>query len=221
MSSRYVSTRTTSPSPSHSSTSYFVNTDSPNFPLQKIKPKPQPENGLEFDSDEERWAWWLFQELLERGALLKVERSPTYELFPQLRLGPKKKEIHKKHSYTADFKLTWNLDNPLTGLLTGEPGPDSSVPVFWRHKDESLIEVKPCFDAHGKTQLANINLKWMYQRFSIIVQLIRTGQGERSFFSDSWTPDKFKLTGTGKERKLNYKVVRSLDDLLETLRPQG
>lgn len=159
----------------------------------------------------------MFSELLERGILEKIERAPTLELSPRLQLGGK--HVFHPHSYTADFMVTWNMGREETHLLTADPDntPDS-IPIFWRHKNTSYLEVKPCFDAHGKTQLANINLKWVYQRYGILVQLIRTGQGERSFFGTAWTPDKFLVTGTGLSRKLNYKLVRSLDDLLKFLR---
>lgn len=191
--------------------------DSPIFKETKPKPKPKSESGLVFDSDEERWAWWLLEELVELGSILKVERAPTLELFPPLKLA--NRSIFLGHSYTADFKITWNTESATTKKLTAEPSDTSlsAPPIFWRTGSESLIEVKPCFDAHNKTQLANINLKWVLQRHGFLVQLIRVGQGERSFFSSAWTPDKFRITGTGKDRKLNYRVVRSLGDLLESL----
>ncbi len=195
-----------------------MNDDGPTFPEPKPRLKPVPEGGLSFDSEEERWAWWMFEELIGRGAILRIERAPTLELSPTVKLAGK--NIFKDHKYTSDFKIIWDLGSPVTKLLTGEPSNTALTepPVFWRTEDVSMIEVKPCFDAHNKTQLANINLKWVLQRYGILVQLIRTGQGERSFFSASWTPDKFKVTGTGKDRKLNYRIVRSLDELLESLK---
>jgi len=161
----------------------------------------------------------MFEELIGIGAIARIERAPTLELSPQFKLAGK--VMFMAHVYTSDFKVVWNLDSPATKLLTADLSDKvSEPPTFWRTGTDSIIEVKPCFDAHNKTQLANINLKWVLQRYGILVQLVRIGQGARSFFSNAWTPDKFRITGTGKDRKLNYKVVRSLAELLESLKPQ-
>jgi hypothetical protein len=65
----------------------------------------------------------------------------------------------------------------------------------------TYIEVKPSYDFGNMTRLATINIKWVYQKYGIYINIAKP----KELFAKSFAPNKFLITSTGKARKLDYK----------------
>lgn len=213
--------------------------DSPEFKAQPTKRAVAvSEDGLEFDSNEERYAYWLFKGLQELGAVREILRPAPIELFPGLSISQRRgvkvvrlhdKELLKPHHYTPDLEVVWEPAHPAARVLVADPYPAIStgqhrvsafdaLPPFWRSGDRSLFEVKPMHDVQNKTQFASVNIKWVYQRTRQLVQLLKVGNARGCCFAKLWTPERFRFTDvTGQPRRLRYSPVRTLREYLDSL----
>jgi len=118
-------------------------------------------------------------------------------------------------SYTADFVISWDI-KLLDKLFSIPGGGYSKTPFVAAEKSGhffSIIDVKGSFAGKNNTSAITFPLKqkWMMQKYDIYVQKIIPistvkGQG-RGLFVDTFTPVKYLLTPTGKERTIHYKPV--------------
>jgi len=201
-----------------------------------LKPKAKPVTNPDFDSPEEEWFSWYLEELVQAGLASRWSRAETYDLSPPLvgrylRLkgkGPKAKEvvvekdILKKHSYTPDFSVWWTEEAYRCGLVQNVSRSEikDSTPILANPDQMSVFEVKPFFDRHGKTTWATCQIKWLYQLQGTFVQLVKVGSNKTDgIFSKSFTPAKYLLTRTGKDRKLHHDPI-TLQEFLKASHPE-
>lgn len=192
-----------------------------------------------FDSDEELWFSWYLEELRLRGLVDKWERAKSFQLSDAVRMtfikpatGKHKKERHVEkdwvsgHVYTPDFKIWWRpsaCDAGLVQCWQFEPAKLREDVPFIANIDPSLpemtslIEVKPMFDAHGKTQWSSMQIKWVMAKFNLHVQMVKIGTKPKCLFDRTFTPQRFLLTDkTLKPRALKYNP-KSADEYLNSL----
>ena len=202
--------------------------DSPAFPTlqKKVKPKVVVDS-LTFDSNEELYWYWMLQELQRAGIVSSIVRSETYTLSPAVKIAttkgngkPKDRELLKGHVYTPDLTCTWVWDHPAIPLLVRLPGSIGPLVPFTASISEgedyiSVFEVKPVYDQNGKTAFAQVNRKWMYEKYKIFVNLVKIDNSNKSIFAKLWTPRRYLMTNvSGKGRSLHHSII-SLESWLE------
>lgn len=186
-----------------------------------------PFHGFQVDSDEEVMTLLYLFELQEKGYIEKIERSESFTLserFDKLytetkQLKTKTKSVEKnqcllrEHVYTPEFKITWTHKGYL--YLTWSKYHTGKIDTNLFHtagKYLSYIEVKPSFDKHGMTRLFIINQKMMYKIYGIFVNLVIPHE----LFKETFTPEAWLLTPTGRERKINW-IVKNINHYIEKL----
>lgn len=168
-------------------------------------------------SQTEREVYWWIEELIEKGFIDKVEyETVTFKLFEgasyiqekQLKTKTKKvtRSLLQACEYTPDFVIHWN--KKAVGKICSVETFDTPI---WCNKELiSYFEVKPSFDHQNKRQFASLNIKWVYQKYGEYVQIIiphEPPKGRKHFlFKDTFTPEKYLKTKTGKWRKIHWKV---------------
>lgn len=165
---------------------------------------------------------WLLT-LKKEGYVLQIERSPSFLLCDpvtnnyaqQLKRGSKavQQVITKGHSYTPDFKV-WFTDKAIGKFIWVDGTSEKwARNLMVAHKADggwsAYIEVKPDFDRRGSTSKAVNDMKWVYQKYRIFVNLFRP----EHVFNVTFTPQEYLKTSKGKVKKLRYKV-RSLKQYL-------
>ena len=184
-----------------------------------------------YDSPEELYVSWYLDEMIEAGYVIKYDYQPdSFALSSKGTYGWRKKlktknkdmvsTLLQEHVYTADFEVMWEpsavslLLKALGGTLKGRltpfwaeiTSPDSNIISTW--------EVKPLFDRNNMTRLFTINQKWVYDKYGIYVQKIIP----QKLFKDTFTPERYLLTDSGKQkRKLNF-TPRTLEEYVESRR---
>lgn len=175
------------------------------------------------DSDEELYFYWWLSELKENGYIdefilqpepftLSVKMKMTY-FKPMKRVEDKELSYNliNGHIYTTDARIVWNkkAENVFYKDLTTELGKYDSYKdaIFIATESISYVEVKPKFDFKNMTRLAKTNIKWVWDKYGIFVNLVIP---ER-LFKLTFTPDRF-LTGnkSNRLRKINYKPIKTL-----------
>jgi hypothetical protein len=171
---------------------------------------------MNFDSNEELYFSWWLDELVESGFVLEYKRGSEFLLSDSVKATveveyqtKKRKETKTKlvekhllggHIYTADFNV---LFRPSFAEKCG----------FNHDSGLAIIEIKNDHDANNMTRLFKVNQKWIYQKYGMIVNLVKIP----SFFKNTFTPERYLLTDkTMKPRKLKYKP-RLLKQFLEEL----
>lgn len=164
---------------------------------------------LKLDSKGEEDLCYYFEELIEAGYLEKFERGESYELSKSLvnkyqkQLKTKSKEVTKTimfgHSYEYDFKLTWTKLGK--SIFCSKFGENITKPFIIDSNLNSRIEAKPIFDYGNMTRLAIINTKWVWDKYNIYIQIIKSDE----LFKETFLPKKLFKTPTGKIRVLKYK----------------
>lgn len=198
------------------------------MPDADVAPVP-PDNN--FDSSEEEWFSWMLEELLAAGQITRWYRPPFYvlssaerRLFMRVHKGKVKaveKDISPAHIYTPDFACDWSpgcspkLVQPWAGDVI-----DNAVPFTCNVRANgtkfSVFEVKPLFNAHGKTQWSGAQIKWVAAQHKEHVQMVKIGSKPKSFFDKVFTPDRYRLTDkTLKPRAIGY-TPRTLEEFLAT-----
>ena len=169
---------------------------------------------IHFDSNEEKYFSWYLEELKERKYIdnwKKIEIA--YELTDGLSHTYIKKmkkiedvelmqTILSPSSYTPDFKIFWNkkaygifvqdINNTKNKIVT---------PFICDSEGISIVETKGTFDMGNMTRLATLNIKFMYFRYNIYVNLIKVP----TIFKKTFTPDRYLMTDkTFRPRAINY-----------------
>jgi len=175
----------------------------------------------QFKSDEELYFSWWLDELNEKGIVLNWKYEyQTYCLSPCIKemINGKEKTLLAEHYYTPDFHIVWNIGySKKLGVRLQSEGMFSSV-----------VDIKGKYTRNFNDTAFPINQKWMYDKLGIYVDKIVPIAGfvknskkvpvlKKCLFSETFTPKKYLLTTTGKERTIHWKV-RTIDQFLEEIR---
>lgn len=171
----------------------------------------------EYDSKEELMFSYYVSELLDGGWLKSAIYQPDsfilsneqrVEVFVEKKNHNVIKEIKllNKHSYTADWRLTWNRD--ADGLFCWRDGgvykqgvfpytktkPNAFVPFRTSFIDGELVSY---IDVKGEVVSRNnssgitfpINQKWIYNHLDLFIQKIVVSLTPKGLFSRTFTPE--------------------------------
>lgn len=155
------------------------------------------------DSDEELWFAWYLQELKDAGIILQAELnkkaiplSPKiehrYELIQKKGTKSMLQHLLSSHEYTPDFNIMFNMqyrDSFYALLIQGKKFPKQNVPfiTFGPEDHSSIVEVKSSYDMHGKTYLARMNIKWVFEKHLMFIQIVKVPD----IFESTFTPQKY------------------------------
>lgn len=187
-------------------------------------------NREDFDSDQELYAYWYFEQLKEEGFINDIIHHPEpFELSESVnssyveKLKTKDKivseELLKGHLYTADFIVVWSdkAKGVFFDLLDGGTRfkKRSSQVLFVGQVEGgdylSVIEVKPLFDQNNMTRLAKINQKWVWDKHKYFINIMVP----EKWMKNTFTPYRYLITNkSGKPRKIKFEV-RSLIEYLK------
>lgn len=155
------------------------------------------------DSDEELWFCWYLQELKAAEIILDadVNRKPillsnkvehTYSLVRKKDLKRKTEFLMHPHEYTPDFNIQFNMryrDVFYSLFVIGRKLPGQNIPFlsFSPGHHAAIVEVKPVFDMNNMTRLVRTNLKWVFDKYGMYIELIKVPD----IFKDTFTPQKY------------------------------
>ena len=168
-----------------------------------------------FDSPEEFYMSWWLDELFEAGYIdnwcLHPEPyilAPAFSYLYDKHLKTKTKTLGSNllspHIYTPDYHIDWN--EKARGIFFNKMLDRvnlKNIPFVSQYLPYSVVEVKAGFSKFHAGREFSINQKWMMQRHGIYVQKVIISN-KKGLFADTFTPEKFLLTSTGKPRKLHY-----------------
>lgn len=180
-------------------------------------------HGIQVDSEEECMAILYFEELQEKEYVEKIERADTIILSERFEnkyqetkiLKTKTKVVDKnqilleEHVYTPEFKITWT---PIGELLWTWQPVIGRCTKFISQQGISIIEVKPDYDPHNMTRLFKVNQKMAWKIHKLFINLVLPHE----LFKNTFTPQTWLKTATGRDRKINWQV-RSLDEYIKSL----
>lgn len=201
-------------------------------PTRRIK-KPKESKvgkyiGLEYESFCELSCLFFAEELIKKGYVTKIERSPSYMLCDpvqnsyavQLKRGSKQETqtISQGVSYTPDYDIyftekalgvfCWELGSGKKwekNLLVAQRVNNSPIPLY-----RACCEVKPDFSRNSTTPKSVQSMKWLMQKQNVFVNLFRPNR----VFEGLFVPDKYRITERGTQRILKFKA-RTLDEYLK------
>jgi hypothetical protein len=180
---------------------------------------------MSFDSNEELYFSWYLDELQDAGYIDSHETQYVFTLTENTDLTFTKtmkrvddKEIAysllKGHIYTTDSVIHWN--EKAEGIFYH----DMIDPPTHKRLDEllfiakngvSYVEIKPKFDFKNMTRLVKLNIKWVWDKYSVYVHVMTP----EKVFKDSFTPNRFLTTDkSNRKRKINFKT-RTLNEFLQ------
>jgi len=181
----------------------------------------------EFDSKEELYFSWYMEVLKSKGYIEQygkiedgynlTEGLKREYLKPMKKASPKLMEqvILNPSRYTPDFKILWNIK--ALGIFVSEinGGTNNKITTPFICQDlYSSIEVKANFDANNMSRLVINNIKFLYEKHKVFVNLIKVP----AIFDKTFTPDRYFMTDeTFKPRKLNYKNVRNIREFIQSI----
>ncbi len=190
-------------------------------PRKNAKEKAEKEgvgvyNSIPYESFNELHFLYWAEEMKEAGYILDIERAPSYMLTEgythnytvQNKKGTqgsfKAQTIIRPSVYTPEFILTWNKAHvdKLIWLFTDTKYEALFIGHVSDFKVKVWIEVKPHFNARGKTTLFVNNQKFLFKTHGIYVNLVKIPD----LFEDTFTPKLYLKTATGKDRKINFEV---------------
>jgi len=160
-----------------------------------------------FASDEEWYISWWLQELQAAGYIQLIEYQPkAFELYdgkfndhviPMKTVADKIKTqaLLQPHVYTCDARIVWT--EKAEGLFYWHEGmygvKKTKFQFYAGLEHEGMVtyfEVKAEFDRHNMNRLAGTNIKWVQQKYNLIVEMIKPN----TLFKNTFTPDRFLLT---------------------------
>jgi len=169
---------------------------------------------MEYKSNEEYFFSLWLDELKSNGYIKSYEYEPdAIPLSSKVSRSLQKKEqfVLHPHEYTYDFLIKW--DKSAIGIFATifESDVKSLTPLYCDVNLVSAIEIKPEFDYKNMTREVMINIKWVWEKYNIYINLVKTP----SFFKKSFTPAQFLLTKTKKPRVIKYKPVLTLQEYVQ------
>ena len=193
---------------------------------QRRDPHEGTHEGIPYESGcELAFLHWAFA-LKNKGFISVIRRSPSFLLCDalinnyaeQLKRGSKsvQQTITKGHTYTPDFvvvfteravgKFVWDLESSSRWDRN----------LFVGHREEggllSYVEVKPDFDRNNTTSKAVNDMKWVFQKYQLYINLFKPDHR----FKLTFCPEEYTYTERGKKRKLRFEP-RTLQQYLNSI----
>lgn len=163
--------------------------------------------------EEEMFSWWL-DELCKHNFVesytyepepihlsIKVERKVEIPL--KTKIKDDTQFVLHPHKYTFDFLIQWREEALNRFVTIFESTKKNNTSLYCDRNLQSYIEIKPGFDYKNMTREVMINIKWVYDKHGIYINLVKPPV----FFKDSFTPMKLLFTKTGKPKKLKHKIL--------------
>lgn len=182
-----------------------------------------------FRSDEEKYFSWWLDELQEADYIngydyenkdwdLSASVNTPFHKILKTKTKEELRNILKSHSYGCDFTIYFNKRSNEYFFSEITEVSHIKVDFIYGHDHLGFVEVKPIFDQNNMTREFTINRKWVWDKHGDFVNLVKIGNTKNSFFSKTFTPQKFLLTDkTKKPRSLKYEPI-SLEDYVESIR---
>jgi len=179
-----------------------------------------------FDSDEELYFSWYLDELVKKGYVDHWKKNdisfPITDGLKHTYIKPMKKVEDKvmvqtllnPSSYTPDFTIKWKLK--ALGIFVSKNNGTEKIdtPFICNNHMVSIDEIKGNFDSQNMTRLANNNIKSVWYRHKVYINMIKVP----NIFNKTFTPSRYLLTDKSmKPRKINYKNVRTIQEFTEKL----
>lgn len=175
-----------------------------------------------WDSDEEVYFHWYLSELLHQGYISSFQRAPSYSLGENVnrtvkkQLKTKTKEITqnllKPSIYTPDVTIVWTLKalGVFVVKIDSDVPKGRDIPFYCDNDLISIVEIKADFDQQNMTRLVRTNIKWVYDKYGVFVNLTKVPK----IFRDTFTPQRYLLTDrTLKPRAIKWKP-KSLEEFV-------
>lgn len=186
--------------------------------------------GVKLDSYEELYAFWFFEELKLNGFVKSIETQPypftlfggiskEYDIELKSKTKTELEHVINPHIYTADFLITWTQkalniffkEIHTREKITHQKALNCFLVNLIDGEYKSYFEVKPSFDQNNMTRLAKINIKWVYEKYDVFVNMFVP----EKVFPKYFTPKRYLIQNkTTKARKINYKPVVLLQDFI-------
>jgi hypothetical protein len=175
---------------------------------------------MDVDSNEERYILWYFETLRNWNYIESYERAQTYPLSEPIWRDYEKalktkikvvpEQIIKGHEYTPDYKVVWK--EQAIGIFTADLNGSLRKNLPFISQDlVSIIEVKPTYDFKNMTRAAMINIKWVWEKHGIYINVTKPDQ----LFNKTFTPERYLLTDKSfKPRKIKYKNVKNIKEFI-------
>ena len=185
---------------------------------------------MAIDSKEESYFIMWLRELELAGYIDSWAEAKTYELGEKVvhtynevkktKTVLKEQTILNSCEYTPDFEIHWNL-KALDIFFDYFPTFNSekiNTKLFLAANNNvnvitSIVEVKPSFDQNNMTRLNTTNRKWMYQKYSIFVNLVKVPD----IFKDTFTPKSYLMTDTGKQQRIIHFETKTLEQYVDSM----
>lgn len=173
--------------------------------------------GIPVDSDGEMHFIMWMEELKQNGYIKEYKRGESILLSNSVtnnyvqQLKTKSKPCHHTilmgHSYSWDFTIEWTE----LGLqyFVSRFGEKWEKPFLINSKSMSFIECKPPFDFQNMSRLAVLNIKWVWEKCQIFIQMVKN----QELFEKTFTPKQYLITKSGKLRKTKHKI-RTLQEYI-------
>ena len=184
-------------------------------------------NGVPYESGCELAFLYFAEVLKQKGFISKIERSESFLLCDSITHNysltgkrgasrPMTQTISLGHSYTADYRVTFTKKalGKFCWLLGDNSKNEKNLFVCQQIDNQyvTYVEVKPDFDSRGKTRSAINDMKWVFQKHEIFINLFRPNR----WFEGTFTPSNYQFTERGVKRKLNFEV-RTIDEYLKSI----
>ena len=169
---------------------------------------------MEYKSNEEYYFSLWLDELKANGYIKRYEYEPeAIPLSSKLcrNIGKKEQFVLHPHEYTYDFIIKWDKSAIWIFATVFESDVKSTTPLYCDTNLTSVIEIKPEFDYKNMTREVMINIKWVWEKYNIYINLVKPP----SFFKKSFTPAQFLLTKTNKPRTIKYKPILTLQEYVQ------
>ena len=120
------------------------------------------------------------------------------------------------HEYTCDFLIKWNHKAHNIFYLNIDDKIKLNKIPFIAKNNISYIECKPAWDQNNMTRLAKINIKWVYEKYGVYIQIITPSSNKSNcLFAETFIPEKCLLTKKTKKPKVFKYPVRSLNEFVD------
>ena len=187
-----------------------------------------------FDSSEELYFSWYLEQLKASRYINHWERIETSYLLtkgleheyikPMKKVEDKalKQTILAPSSYIPDFIIYW--EPKAIGIFVSKESKTVGkiITPFLCTDDEliSIVETKGTFDMGNMTRLANNNIKFVYEKYQVYINMVKVP----TIFKHTFTPERYLFTDKSMQpRKINYgtkkKIIgpRTLREFIDTI----